>query len=326
MPVKKRGNSYQVSVTHNGQKYRRSSSRWTKQQALEVERKLLEDLHAIDMGRQPDRMFYDAVKRWKAEVLPRQKPRTQQESLLNMGHIAPYLENRRLTEAKEVASEIRKAFMHLSTATVNRRLSLVRQMVNLAYRDWGWLETPVLIRLEKEPPPREVFLTEEQVERMAHAAPRLGPYILLAAYTGIRRAHLLRLTAQDVVGDCIRLDRGGKTSAAQLIPLHPRVQEIAKGLPYPMSPRIFFLEFEKAKKAIGVKCRFHDLRHTAASWLIQSGADLRVVQMLLGHYSVQVTQRYAHLNVTHLRSAVRKIGTHTGHIEGERAEVIRLRK
>jgi len=49
---------------------------------------------------------------------------------------------------------------------------------------------------------------------------------------------------------------------------------------------------------------FHSLRHTAASWMVQSGADLYQVQRILGHSTSEMTQRYAHLQPDHLRSAV----------------------
>jgi len=67
------------------------------------------------------------------------------------------------------------------------------------------------------------------VQALADACthPAAGAYVLLAAYTGIRRGHLLRLTAHDVQGEFIRLDRSSKTRTLQLVPLHPKVQEIA---------------------------------------------------------------------------------------------------
>ncbi|MGH9897133.1 MAG: tyrosine-type recombinase/integrase, partial [bacterium] len=68
-------------------------------------------------------------------------------------------------------------------------------------------------------------------------------------------------------------------------------------------------DFERARIAAGLPhVRFHDLRHSYASWLVQAGADLRIVKELLGHTTMQVTDRYAHLRTEDLESAVLRLG------------------
>jgi integrase len=66
--------------------------------------------------------------------------------------------------------------------------------------------------------------------------------------------------------------------------------------------------FDLAKKKVGLEdFRWHDLRHTHATWLRQSGAPLEVVQRSLGHADLAMTQRYAHVDDSELQDALRKL-------------------
>ena len=67
--------------------------------------------------------------------------------------------------------------------------------------------------------------------------------------------------------------------------------------------------FESAVKRAKLEdFTFHDLRHTAASWLVMSGADLLTVASILGHKDIRITQRYSHLAPGHRRQAVERLG------------------
>lgn len=130
----------------------------------------------------------------------------------------------------------------------------------------------------------------------------------LAAYTRIRRGHLLRLTAHDVRGGFIHLDRSSKTRTLQLVPLHPKVAGIAARLPLGASDDQVRDSWAQAREACGLQhVRCHDLRHTCASWLVQAGVPLHTVSEILGHSSMAMTRRYAHLSPEHLLEAIRKL-------------------
>ncbi|HEX6215283.1 MAG TPA: site-specific integrase [Vicinamibacterales bacterium] len=311
MPISKRPDTgaWEVVVGHGGQTYRRSSSRWTRAQASEVEAKLRKDLFNGEMGRPIPKTFNDAIERWTREALPRLKQSTQDEYLQDAAHIAPMIEGKPLTDATAIAAAIIRKWPDLSPSTVNRRLQVVARLCNLAFKEWHWLDKPQVIHLLTEEA-KENFLTRQQVEDIAADCPRIGPLVLLSAYTGIRIGHLLRLTAANVVdGEYLSLDRSGKTKRLQLVPLHPRVRGYAAQLPIPgISYAVFYKEFKAALRAHGIEARPHDLRHTMASWLIQSGADLLHIRDMLGHSSVKVTERYAHLKAKHLAKAVGRIG------------------
>jgi integrase len=75
-----------------------------------------------------------------------------------------------------------------------------------------------------------------------------------------------------------------------------------------MSPENVSLAFLRACRRVGIAdFRLHDLRHTAASWLRMSGADLQDVAELLGHRDLRMTKRYSHLSPAHLSAAVKRL-------------------
>lgn len=314
MPIRKRGDAWQVTVCWRGQVHRRSSRHWDRAQAREIEKRLLDELHAGEVGRKPARTFNDAIERWLEEEVTHKRSAKSYRSQASL--IAHILEGRPLSDVADICREIRAmpstSGTPLRAATINRRLALVRRLLSLAYRRWQWLDEPLhqRVQLLEERNERHVYLTPAEVRALAIRCPNAGDAILLAAYTGIRQAHLLRLTKADLVGDCLHLGIDSKTGRPQLIPLHPDVQTIAAGLPLRVTLSVLRREFEEARDALKLPhVHFHDLRHTFASWLLQAGADLMHVRDFLGHSTVAVTQRYAHLQTAHLRQALHKLGT-----------------
>lgn len=307
MPVMRRANgSYMVTVCYNGRRLRKTDRRWTQADAREYERAMLAQVRDVARGRQPQRLISDALARWLKDDVPRLRSGRQTRN--HARRLLPWINGRRIDETTQVWAEIKAGMPGYSPATVNHLGRILRHLGNLAWREWRWTDAPPAVRLLPEQP-RERFLTREQVEALAAACgdPRAAGYVLLAAYTGIRRGHLLRLTRHDVDGDTILLDRSGKTQRRQTVPLHPRVQAIAERLPLGISDRPLREAWDRARSETGIDCRWHDLRHTCASWLVQAGVPLHTVAEILGHTSTQVTRRYAHLAPEHLRAAIRKL-------------------
>lgn len=307
MPVSKRANgSYQVTVCYGGRTHRKTSRHWTFADARAYERTWLAAVRDAAAGRQPERLIADGLERWLLDHVPRLKSARQTRN--HARALLPYIAGRKLSESAQVWAEIKAAEQGKSPATVNHKGRILRQVARAAWLEWGWLERPAAIRLLPETP-RERFLTLLEVDALAAAMPSRegGAYVLLAAYTGIRWGHMLRLTRDDVAGDFIRLDRSGKTRRLQLIPLHPKVRAIAGELPLPIGNRRLRDEWKAARAATGITCRWHDLRHTCASWLVQADVPLHTVAELLGHSSTAVTKRYAHLAPQHLADAIGKL-------------------
>lgn len=312
MPVNKRPDTgaWEVTVCWGGRTIRRSSARWSRKQAREVERKLLEDAHATEIGGKPRRLLSEALTKWMTEYLPRLKSKNESGSQIKA--LMPHVLNRYLDELPAVAEDVKAAFKDLAPATVNRRLAILRRVGNLACEAWGWIDQPIgrRVKLLTESNQRHVYLTREQVEEIADACTNAhaADLVRFAAYTGIRYGHMLRLTSKDVRGESIVLDTSSKNGRPLVLPLHPRVQAIAERLPLPIMPLELRRQWEAARvRAKLSHVRWHDLRHTCASWLVQAGVPLLVVKELLGHTTIATTMRYAHLSHDNLRDAVRRI-------------------
>jgi len=212
-----------------------------------------------------------------------------------------------------------KAERLLTAAAVNRPLALLRHLLRTAHDEWEVLPAVPKIRLEKEPQGRLRWLTEDKIKKLLDAcqmsrAHELRSAVVIAINTGLRRSELLDLTWEriDLSRGVIRLEltKSGKrrevplneASYAELVSLGPRE-----------SGRLF--EYERVRKSYERAVRaarlddvnFHTLRHTFASWAVMRGVSLKELQELLGHGSLTMTMRYAHLAPERLRSAVARL-------------------
>ena len=228
-------------------------------------------------------------------------------SQINMNTLWPFIHQRRLT---------------VKNSTINRDLEVVRHILNLAKKEWCLLESVPFIRMLKEPPPRVRFLTQSEADRLLLALPHhLQPVIQYALATGCRRAEILNLewSRVDLKRQVAWLDHGTtKNGAARGIPLN-RDALIALEMSRSRNARWVFTylnepmvgigsAFKKALKRADINnFRFHDLRHTWASWHVMAGTPLYDLMTLGGWKTMDCVQRYAHLAPEHLASAASRI-------------------
>jgi len=179
------------------------------------------------------------------------------------------------------------------------------------------------IRLEREPQGRLRWLTPDEARALLEACraqrpARLADLVELALYTGLRQGELLGLTwtAVDRASGVLRVEVS-KSGKRRLVPLNgPADAVLARlggGEDLVFGTRswdAFRDHWEAAVEAAGLEdLRFHDTRHTFASWAMQRGASLPKLKDLLGHSSLAMVMRYAHLSPEHLRSAVARLDT-----------------
>jgi integrase len=214
-----------------------------------------------------------------------------------------------------------------SAAAINRPLAALRHLLRLAHEEWEVLPTVPKIRMEREPQGRLRWLTEDEISRLLSAClksrnPELHAAVIIAINTGLRRGELLDLT-----WDRIDLSRGAirleitKSGKRREVPLNDDSYAALVSLkPKPAGPvfrtRDIRTAYENAVKAAKLDdVTFHTLRHTFASWAVMRGVSMRELQELLGHATLAMTMRYAHLAPEHLRTAVSRLAGLTSHAE-----------
>lgn len=254
-------------------------------------------------------MIADALMRWLDGECQGLKSARKFES--HARALLPFVKGKRLSQLGDVAEDVRRtmALQGLTPATINRRLALLRRVGHLAFKAWGWTDIPYgsRVTLLAEHNERHLYLTVAEVEALASACrnPSCADLIRLAAYTGLRRGEILRLRPDSLRDGCIVLDAQTKSGRPRVVPVPPQAAAVVARMPVACSDVQLRKDFERARLAIGrPDLHYHDLRHTYASWLVQSGAPLTAVRDLLGHSSLAVTSRYAHLAPEHLQAAV----------------------
>lgn len=129
--------------------------------------------------------------------------------------------------------------------------------------------------------------------------------IRVAFYSGMRLSEILRAKVTRE-GFSLETTKNGRP---RVVPIHRRIAVIARRVKFTIKDHKLKDEWEKARGRAGYPdLRFHDLRHSAASEMINAGVDLYTVGGVLGHKTPASTQRYAHLVTDRLADAVSKIG------------------
>jgi integrase len=324
MSVRKIGNRWQVRLrVGGGERIERTLPPGaTRADALAVEHQIRRAQIDAAAGRRPETLIDTALDAWLAQEVQHQKSavRTRQRVAV----LREFTAGKTLAHLNEVANQVKTATA--KPATINRYLSVLRRIGNLA-EEWGWLERAPKITLLPEHNERHVYLTPAEVQRIAgKCSPEVADIIRLAALTGLRRSELLGLTKANLRGRAIVLDARTKTGRPRVVPMPPEAARIAqKRLPWSVGVSTLRGEFERARKAAKLPhVHFHDLRHTYASWLVQDGQSMKVIKDLLGHTTMAMTDRYAHLASTQLRVAV--AGLRLGERVGKKAKAGAARK
>lgn len=307
----KQAKRYRIRIKRRGQDIRETlPDGITKAQAEARHNEVLREFfNQSELGKPAKYLIDDAIIKYIEEEIPKQK--SGEKTLSNIRAIRPFVSGYPLSSIGERAEVYRiGARGKYSAATINRRLALLRRIANLGVKRWKYIDAPPDIPLEPGETKREIYLTKTQIQALVKAAEKqeVKDWIMIAAYTGMRRSEIHRLQPQDVKAGVINV-RITKTGKSRLVPAIKKIKGPLSRLPFKTD--IFKLDklFREARKRARMPhVRFHDLRHTTASLLLAEGVPLTVIGMILGHSDPRTTQRYAHLSIDHLKEAMQKLG------------------
>lgn len=341
----KRGEGYQVKVRikgHPGQtatfKRLTDAKRWGAQTEAAIrERRFFKTAEA------EKHTLTDLADRYIAEVLPT-KPKSEykqkqqmrwwksQIGAYTLADVTPAL----LAECRDrLASTPTKRGPTTQPASVIRYMAALSHAFTIAVKEWGWLEDNPMLKVSKpkEPRGRVRFLSDNERDSLLQACrdseePYLHPIVVLALSTGMRQGEIMGLTwdAVDLRQCRITLTetKNGERrtipvtgKALELLKDHQKIRQIDTPLLFPgrkmpgdkpRKPKEIRKAWLAAVERAGVEnFRFHDLRHTAASYLAMSGATLAEIAEILGHKTLAMVKRYSHFSTDHVSGVISRL-------------------
>jgi len=311
------------TVTIAGKRCRQYRSEWTKDDAERELAKVKLGLEVLKANEKAAGItFGEAAERYlkaKARKRDLEGDRGHLERLkLHFGADTPLsaITAAKISEykAQRLSTKSARTGKLLTAAAVNRPLSLLRHLVRIAHEEWEVLPSVPKIRLEKEPEGRIRWMEPEEQARLLGACEKsntkhLPSIVIVAMETGLRKGELLNLTwAQvDMSRGVIRLEVT-KSGKRREVPMRQVVYNVLSQLPGQHEGRVWpaggvRTSFENAVASANLDAplHFHDLRHHFASWYVMRGGSLPSLQKILGHSTLTMTMRYAHLSSDHLR-------------------------
>lgn len=279
----------------------------------------------------------DLVDRYIKDVLLLKKPKQAPAQLhqlerwkLELGYyaladITPAL----IVECRDkLLNELTPRGTQRSPATVVRYMAALSHAFTIAINEWQWLEISPIRKVKKpiEPRGRVRFLDDDERSRLLHACiespnPLLYMCVILAISTGMRQRELMKLIWSDVNlnegylilhetknGERRRVTLSGL--CLSLLQEHAENKRTDTPLLFPsnrmpLKPIDLRKAFTHAKaKAEIIDFKWHDLRHCTGSYLAMNKASIQEIAAILGHKSIQMTMRYAHLAEGHVSDVV----------------------
>lgn len=318
MALYRRAGIYYIKLTSpDGSLIRRSARTQDRRKAQEYHDRLKGRLWDLAyLQKKPKRTWDEAALRWLKEKAHKKSYR---DDVSRIRWFTPHLRGRTLDQISRDSIDrlISRRLARRSDRTKDLYVALIRAIFRKAMREWEWIDTmPAFKTYARAGEVRVRYLTHEQAEALlANLPEHQREVVLFALSTGLRQRNVLQLR-WDQVDLCRRIVTIGgadtKNGNALGVPLNDAAAAVLERQKGRHRDRVFTYRgkplnnantrtWRKALKTAGIRdFRWHDLRHTWASWLRQADVPTWVLQELGGWKSESMVRRYAHLSVKHL--------------------------
>jgi len=339
MSIFKRGNKYWISIRHNKQRYRLSSPANTLAGAKAYEASLRGKLALgqpiEDTPKESINFSLFADKWFNTYVMTNNKPSEQLNKRMAIkNHLKPFFGKMDIDKINTLNTEEFKAKKQAEgkcNKSINNYLGMLGKCLNCA-EEWGLIDKAPRIKPLKVPPQKFRFFPEEKYSQILDEAKKIDEefyeMVLFTLRTGVRVGELKALKWEDIDfrNKNVTIKRSivngivgsPKSNKIRTIPLAQDILEVLKAKKQTpnyselFNPQKSRFSLNRALNRICKKLNFgvsswHDLRHTFASKLSNNGVPLQVIQALLGHSDLKMTQRYAHLEPLTLSDAIKTL-------------------
>jgi integrase len=323
MSIKKRGEVWHIDiVAPNGSRIRRSTGTADKKQALEYHDRLKVELWETSrINKKPTRLFEEAI------ILLLKDGQGQSKFYCKQAHAEYFLKifaGRDLSSitSDELADSIPKFHVKtkkpIANATKNRYRSTILRAFSLAHK-MNWIDSVPFVPRAKEPKVRVKWITKEKASLLIQnlRLQWMKDVCFFALSTGARMSEIFTLTWHNV--DLVNrvatvTNDNAKSGKARALLLNHDAVELIRKLRFrnkceyvftrSTNKRVYDIDrrdFNDACQLSGIEdFHFHDLRHTWASWHVQAGTPLYTLKNLGGWETLEMVNKYAHLNADHM--------------------------
>jgi integrase len=234
--------------------------------------------------------------------------KSHRDAVQHLAAIAWAYAGKPMSTLPDVAREV-IAKAETAPATVRNRLALLKAAARWAWRRHGLVEADPTARmvLPEVRNARHVYITRRDMLRACRACDHWQAQIAIRVsfYSGLRLGEMYAAEP----GDGVILLADTKNGDRRAVPVHPRIRHLLRHLPLTAPMISVQRAWQRARARVGLDhVHLHDLRHSAASEMVNAGVPLYTVGKVLGHRDQRSTQRYSHLTTDTLTAAVAAIG------------------